>query len=79
MNAPVQRLLNRKEAAEYLGIKPDTLAQWTWLGKGPKYVKVGGLAKYRSEDLEAWVAERTRLCSNPVRNAELRAAATATA
>lgn len=69
----MEALLDRKQAAAVLGIKPDTLAQWTWLGKGPKSVKVGGLVKYRTADLEAWLDERTRTSSNPVREAELRA------
>jgi len=69
----MEALLDRKQAAALLGIKPDTLAQWTWLGKGPKSVKVGGRVKYRTADIEVWLDERTRYSSNPAREAELRA------
>lgn len=54
------RLLNRKEAANYLGIKEITLAIWQ---SSKRYnipvVKVGRLAKYRYGDLLEFVARRT--------------------
>jgi hypothetical protein len=54
------RLLSRKEAAEFLGVKEDTLALWQ---SAQRYnlpiVKVGRLAKYRFEDLLEFVERRT--------------------
>lgn len=50
-------LLNEKQAAAYLNIKPQTLTRWRWAGKGPKAVKVGGAVRYRTEALEAFITE----------------------
>lgn len=54
------RLLNRKEAAAFLGVKENTLAIWK---STKRYtipcVKVGRLAKYRYGDLLEFVARRT--------------------
>ena len=55
-----KKLLSRKEAAEYLGVKPQTLAAWHVTGRyGLPVVKVGRAARYRPEDLERWIAART--------------------
>lgn len=43
--------LNTKEAAEYLGLKPSTLEQWGYLGKGPIFRKHGRLVVYAESDL----------------------------
>ncbi|MDX2073589.1 MAG: helix-turn-helix domain-containing protein [Alphaproteobacteria bacterium] len=54
-------LLNRKEAAEYLGIKEHTLSVWASEHRYDlPYVKVGRLVKYRLSDLAAFVARNTR-------------------
>ena len=56
-NAPQgKKLLTRPEAAEYLGIKPQTLAVWATTKRyGLPLVKVGRLVKYRKEDLDAFI------------------------
>ncbi len=40
-------MLSTKEAAAYLGVKPDTLRQWRWMGTGPEYKKIGPSPKAR--------------------------------
>ena len=54
------RLLSRKEAAEFLGVKVDTLAVWK---STQRYhipvVKVGRLAHYRYSDLLDFIESRT--------------------
>lgn len=37
------------------GITEKTLANWRCAGKGPAYFKVGGLVRYKLEDVEAWL------------------------
>jgi excisionase family DNA binding protein len=55
-----KRLLSRKQAAEYLGISVRALAVWACTGRYRlPFVKVGRLAKYRLDDLEAFIARRT--------------------
>ena len=40
-------------------VRPRTLKNWRGVGRGPKWVKVGTLALYRLEDVEAHEASRT--------------------
>jgi predicted DNA-binding transcriptional regulator AlpA len=49
------KLLSNLEAAEFLGMSPDTLPRWRWAGIGPAYLKVGRSIKYRRADLEAFL------------------------
>ncbi|MHB1036055.1 MAG: helix-turn-helix transcriptional regulator [Pirellulales bacterium] len=57
---PSSRLLTRAEAAEFLGIRPQTLACWHTLGRYKlPLVRVGRSVRYRLADLEAWLANRT--------------------
>ncbi|MHB8368812.1 MAG: helix-turn-helix domain-containing protein [Leptospirales bacterium] len=53
----INKLLTNGEAAEYLGMSPDTLPRWRWAGIGPAYLKVGRSIKYRRADLEAFLNE----------------------
>lgn len=49
------KALNTKEAAEYLGIRPQTLHNWRTLKKGPDYIKMGSRVIYRLEDLNLFI------------------------
>jgi hypothetical protein len=54
-------LFSRKEAAEYLGISPQTLAIWSCSGRYQlPMVKVGRLSKYKRGDLDSFLARRTQ-------------------
>lgn len=54
------RLLTRAEAAQFLSIAKRTLDKWACTGQfNLPYVKVGNSARYRREDLEAWIQSRT--------------------
>ena len=63
-NAAIERpagLLTRLQAAQYLGVSPDTLAVWACTKRYPlPFVKIGRLAKYRQTDLDAFIQARTR-------------------
>lgn len=53
-------LLTRKQAAEYLGVEPETLHNWACTKRyNLKFIKVGRLAKYRIEDLDDFLTRRT--------------------
>lgn len=41
--------------AGYIGKPPRTLGQWRYLGKGPRYLKVGRDVRYRKVDVDAWL------------------------
>jgi len=52
------QLLTRKAAAQYLGVKENTLAVWATTKRHPlPYIKVGRLVKYRLSDLEAFLEQ----------------------
>jgi len=53
------QLLSRRQAAQYLGVKEQTLAIWKCTGRYHlPCVKVGRLVKYRLADLDAFIAAR---------------------
>lgn len=55
----IVRLLTRRQVAERLGVKPNTLAVWACRKMfNLPYVKVGRSVRYHIEDLEKWLAER---------------------
>jgi len=49
-----KRLLNISEAAEYLGVKKNTLYSWVNQRKIP-YVKIGRLVKFDLRDIDKWI------------------------
>jgi excisionase family DNA binding protein len=49
------KLLTREEAADVLGVSRQTLANWAVDGAGPRFVKIGTNARYRAQDLEAYI------------------------
>ena len=60
MNIDQDRRLTDLEAAEYLNVKPATLAVWRSTGRyNLPFVKVGRLVRYRLRDLEQFMARRT--------------------
>lgn len=57
-----ETLLTRRQAAEVLGLQPQTLARWKWEGREdrPPEVRVGSRAvRYRASDLTKWIASRS--------------------
>lgn len=57
----LDRLLNEKEAAEFLNYSVRALQNWRLRGGGPRYVKVSSRSvRYRRRDLLAWVEEHLR-------------------
>ena len=60
MIAERDKLMTRVEAAEYLGLRPQTLAIWKLTGRnGLPCIKVGRLVKYRRSDLDAFLQRNT--------------------
>lgn len=50
----MEELLRPEDIATLLGVAKKTLANWRSENKGPPYVKVGRLARYRLSDVEQW-------------------------
>ncbi len=57
--AGVQRLLTYQEAADILGMKPQTLRQWVSAGK-LSHVKIGSAVRFRPDQLEEFIMGSTR-------------------
>jgi excisionase family DNA binding protein len=57
---PLLPLLTEKQAAEYLGVAPQTLAVWRSAHRHDlPYIKVGTSVRYRQDALERWLEQRT--------------------
>lgn len=57
---PASQLLSRAQAADFLGVKPQTLAVWATTKRyNLPLIKVGSLARYRLCDLERFLESRT--------------------
>ncbi len=54
-------LFNQAEAAYYLHSSAPTLERNRHFGIGPKFVKMGGIVRYRRSDLDAYIDACTRL------------------
>ena len=50
--------LKTEAAAAFLQVKPATLEQWRWNGRGPKFIKLNRAVRYRKADLDAFVETR---------------------
>lgn len=54
------KLLDTNQLAEQLLNKTNTIEGWRIKGNGPRYIKIGRLVRYRSEDVELWLEAQTR-------------------
>ena len=52
-------MLNERDAAQYLGLSPNTLSTWRSRGGGPPFLRYSSRCiRYRTVDLDEWVAAR---------------------
>jgi hypothetical protein len=60
-------ILTEIQAAIFLGdISPKTLQAWRVSGRGPVFIKVGRLVRYRMEDLEKFLQQNRRRSTSDV-------------
>jgi predicted DNA-binding transcriptional regulator AlpA len=50
-----KQLLKEQEVANTCGISVLTLRKWRSLRRGPRFLKIGSLVRYRPEDVAAWI------------------------
>lgn len=55
-------LLTEVDVAKILRVKVGTIQQWRSRRRGPDYVLVGDLPRYKPEALEAFTKARTVVC-----------------
>ncbi len=52
----MQSFLTEQEVSRRLNVSVAALRRWRLEKRGPVFVKVGSLVRYRPEDLDSWVA-----------------------
>ena len=57
-------LVDEVSLAARLGVSRSTLQSWRYTGRGPRYLKVGRLVRYRNADVEAYL--RASACGGDV-------------
>ena len=59
-----QRLLSDREVANTCAISVATLRKWRSQGRGPRFLKIGALVRYRPDDISAWIDHQTAVGGN---------------
>jgi hypothetical protein len=55
------RMMTEREAAEFCGVRPQTLRQWRSDGRaGPPFTRVCGAIRYSRVSLQTWLDKRTQ-------------------
>ena len=54
------KLQDTASLAAELQVPIRTLDQWAYLGKGPRFLRIGKHRRYRPEDVAAWLETRAR-------------------
>lgn len=55
LSASTREVLTEKEAANYLKVRPQTLALWRTQCRGPVYSRVEGAIRYRRQALDLYL------------------------
>ena len=53
-------LLDEASLASQLRVSRSTLQSWRYSGRGPRWIKLGRLIRYRLADVDAFLAANTR-------------------
>ena len=53
-----ERLLNDHEVAALVGVSVATVRRWRLLRRGPRYLRIGVLIRYRPESVRQWLDAR---------------------
>ncbi len=59
-------LLTEIQAAKILNLTKRALQSWRVQGKGPRFIKLGALVRYRQEDLLAFVEANAKNSTSDV-------------
>lgn len=57
-------LIDEAALAARLGVSRATLQSWRYAGRGPSYIKIGRLIRYRNVDVDRFLRENTRLTNH---------------
>lgn len=53
-------LIDEATLAMRLGISRSTLQSWRYAGRGPRFIKLGRMIRYRNADVDAYLRANTR-------------------
>jgi len=53
------RLWTMEDLAEHLGVPLATLYRWRSMGTSPRGIRCGRYVRFRQEDVERWLEERS--------------------
>ncbi|HWB83495.1 MAG TPA: helix-turn-helix domain-containing protein [Bryobacteraceae bacterium] len=56
MSTNLPQLLTETDVSKQLSVSLAALRRWRPERRGPHYIKVGALVRYRPEDVEEWLA-----------------------
>jgi len=62
-------LLTPAQVEQRYGLPERTLESWRHRGRGPAYIKLGRLVRYRSADIELWLDRSAIRPSNDLSSA----------
>jgi predicted DNA-binding transcriptional regulator AlpA len=51
-------LLTEQDVSRHLHISVASLRRWRLENRGPRFIKVGSLVRYRPEDLDTWLLDQ---------------------
>lgn len=53
-------LIDEPALAARLGVSRSTLQSWRYAGRGPRFIKLGRMIRYRTSDIDAFLRANTR-------------------
>lgn len=66
-NQQIPGLLTPAEVAAALRVDTKTLASWRFKGTGPTFLKISGLVRYSTEDIQSFLAAaRHKMTGHPL-------------
>jgi excisionase family DNA binding protein len=74
----MDELLDTREAARLLNVTQSAMRRWIREGRGPRYVRVSRLIRYRRSDLESWIESNVVQTGETVQHAMNNVAQTTT-
>ncbi|EHS1183811.1 helix-turn-helix domain-containing protein [Vibrio vulnificus] len=58
-----KKLLTSDQVADWLDLSPNTISQWRYLRRGPRFLKIGKNVRYAEEDVKAWLEQHSHECT----------------
>lgn len=55
-----KKLITPEQLAIWLGLSLNTVNQWRYLKRGPRFLKIGKNVRYSEEDVLEWLDQQSR-------------------